>query len=263
MKGCDGSIIPVEVDGKKAYFKFLPQEFKERLEREVRIVKRLKEENCKVPDYYEQDGQVIFEQGEEVYYASYEVPGTPAYLNMNFDLLKEIMVELAKMHKVLRTIPLEGKKESDINRFRKFYEKNKNFFQRQGFSNKIERVLEREYEEEEYSYIHADINFKNIFVENNHITSFIDFTDLRIGYLEDDLGKLFQNILYLDLTDEELEELIKVYEQELGQKVNRKNLLVSILFRIMYRYFGFVKNKEGNIEEYKGKTEQILQKIGG
>ena len=79
--------------------------------------------------------------------------------------------------------------------------------------------------------------------------------------MEDDLGKLFQNILYLDLTGDKLNELILAYEKELGQKTNRDNLLLSIIFRIMYRYFGFVNNNEGNKEEYKEKTERILQKI--
>lgn len=263
IKGCDGSIIPAIIEGKKVYFKFLPKSFKERIEKEIEVVKTLKNNNCKVPNYFEVNGQAIFEDNDNIFYASYEVPGIPCTEKINFDVLKDIMIELVKMHKVLKGIPIEEKKESDLDRLKKFYKKNIFFFQEEQLSIFIEKILDEDYEEEEYSYIHADINFKNIFIENNHVTSFIDFTDLRIGYLEDDLGKLFQNILYLGLSDSELEELINIYENELGKKVNRKNLLLSVVFRMMYRYFGFVNNNEGNKKEYKEKTEKILQRLLG
>lgn len=261
IKGCDGFIIPAIIEGNKIYFKFLPKEFKRRIEKEIEVVKILKRKGCKVPDYFEANGQVIFEDTNIIFYASYEVPGISCERKINFDILKDIMIELSKMHKVLKEISIEGKKESDLDRFKEFYKKNIFFFQQEKLCTFVEKILDRDYEEEEYYYIHSDINFKNIFMENEHVTCFIDFTDLRIGYLEDDLGKLFQNILYLNLNDNELEDLINIYEKELGKKVNRKNLLLSIVFRMMYRYYNFINNNEGNKEEYRIRTEKILQKI--
>lgn len=261
IKSGDGIVLPVFVSGKKVFFKFLTKEFKDQLLREVHVVNILRENNCKVPLYFELGGQVIFEADSHIYYGTYEALGKPSHQVMNLALLKEIMVELAKMHKVLRTIPIKEKKESDLDRFRMFYEKNKDFFQHQNFDQYIEKVLSDKYEEEQVSYIHADLNFNNIFAVNNHVTTFIDFTDLRIGYVEDDIGKLFQNVVYFGVTEEELRDLIFIYEQELGDKINRKNLLVSLVFRMMYRYVCFVNNKEGNVRDYKEKTEKLLQEI--
>lgn len=261
--GCDGSIIPAIIDGKKIYFKFLPKDFKKRVEKEIEVVKVLKSKGCKVPDYFEENGKIIFEDDDNIFYASYEVPGVICLENINFNILKDIMVELANMHKVLKNIKVTDNKESDLDRFRIFYKENSTFFQKEKLNYFIERILNKDYEKEEYSYIHADINVRNVLIENNHITSFIDFTDLRVGYLEDDLGKLFQNILYLNLSDEEVEELINIYEKELGSKVNKKNLLLSVVYRIMYRYYCFINNNEGNKEEYKEQTERILKKIMG
>jgi len=261
IQGCDGCIIPTVIYGKKVYFKFLPKEWKDRIKKEIEIVKILKNNGCKVPEYFEFNKNIIFEDDDEIFYASYEVSGIPYVEDMNIDILKDIVIELARMHKVLKKIPVDDEKESDINRFHTFYNNNRLFFENENLSLFIDDILENVFEEEAYSYIHADVNFRNIFVQDGHLTSFIDFTDLRVGYLEDDLGKLFQNILYLDLTGDKLNELILAYEKELGQKINRDNLLLSIIFRIMYRYFGFVNNNEGNKEEYKEKTERILQKI--
>lgn len=261
IKGCDGEILQVNISGEVVYFKFLPKEFKERIEREVMIVSRLKDNNCKVPSYYTYNDKIIFEDNNQVFYGTKKVDGIPSTNHITKELLEEIMIEIARMHKVLKTINVEGKKESDIDRFKKFYEESKEFFKEHNLDTYIETVLNRTYEQEEYTYIHADINFNNIFIDNNHLSSFIDFTDLRVGYKEDDLGKLFQNILYLNLDKEFLERLISIYENELGEKVNRDNLLISVIFRLMYRYYSFVKNKEDNIEEYKIKTEKILQKI--
>lgn len=263
INGCDGSIVPAIIDKEKVYFKFLPKEFRKNVEKEIEVVRILKAKGCKVPNYFEKNGTVIFEEEDNIFYATYEVPGVPCFKEISFEVLKDIMFELACMHKVLKDIEVVDNKESDLIRFKKFYQENISFFREEKLSAFIEKILNREYDEEEYSYIHADVNFRNILVENNHLTYFIDFTDLRVGYLEDDLGKLFQNILYLDLSDNEIEELINIYEKELGRKVNRKNLLLSIVFRIMYRYYGFINNKEGNEEDYKIKTENILKKIIG
>ena len=261
IKGSDGIIVPVVISNKKYFFKFLPISFQERLEREIGIVEILRGQDIKVPNYYKKNNQVIFQEEDEIFYASEEVPGKKVENNISFSLLEDIMIQVARMHKVLKEIPVAGKKESDIDRLRKFYKKEKRFFEEHHLSTYIESIIDRQYDEEDYSYIHADINFRNIFAQDDKVTSFIDFTDLRVGYLEDDLGKLFQNILYLDLSEQEIQELIKVYEQELGQRINQRNLLVSIIFRIIYRYHSFVINKEGNIEEYKGHTEKILQKL--
>ena len=242
IKGCDGVILHVLVGQEEVFFKFLPKVFTTRLEKEVQVVTVLKNNNCKVPDYYSSNNKIIFASEEEVFYGSLKVPGLPSTTSINKDILKEVMKEIARMHKVLKRVPVEGKIESDIDRFKKFYERNKEFFKEQKLDSYIETILNRTYDKEEYTYIHADINFKNIFVDNNHLSSFIDFTDLRVGYKEDDLGKLFQNILYLDIDDKFLEELINTYESELGEKINKKNLLVSIVFRLLYRYYCFVKN---------------------
>ena len=263
IKGFDGIILPVVIDNKRFYFKFLPKEFKMNIEREIKTVEELKKNNCNVPIYYKKDNKSIFEIDNQICYATLEVPGIQFNKNVNKDLLKPIITELAKMHRVLKNIPVLEEKESDLDRFHSFYEKNKIFFKKNGLEKYIESVLSKDYNNEDVIYIHADVNFRNIFVENEDIY-FIDFTDLRVGYIEDDLGKLFQNILYLNLSDEELNELIKIYEQELGNKINNDNLVLSIVFRIMYRYFCFVNNCEGNINEYKNQTEKILKKyIGG
>ena len=263
QNGCDGIIVPVTISNEKYFFKFLPLTFEDRIEREIGIVELLRKEDIKVPSYYHKNNQVLFKTEDQVFYASKEVSGKKADQQVTKPLLEDIMRNIARMHKVLKKIPIKDKKESDLDRFKKFYKKEKDFFEEQGLSSYIESILERNYDEEEYSYIHADINFRNIFAQDDKVTSFIDFTDLRVGYLEDDLGKLFQNILYLNLSEQEIQELIRIYEEELGQRINQRNLLVSIVFRILYRYYCFVKNNEGDIKEYKGQTEKILQKITG
>ena len=259
--GSDGIVLPVIIHNERFYFKFVPNDFKERIEKEIEIVEELGKHGCNVPIYYSMENKKIFEIDNKVFYASKEVPGIIFDKNIEKNLLDKIIIEIAKIHKVLKKIEVKEEKKSDLDRLQEFYNSNTEFFKKYDLVKYIENILSKNYKEEEYIYIHSDINFRNIIVDENKDIYFIDFTDMRVGYLEDDLGKIFQNILYLDLTKDEIYELIKAYERELNYKINIDNLILSIVFRIIYRYFCFVNNKEGNIEEYDIETKKVLKKI--
>ena len=76
-----------------------------------------------------------------------------------------------------------------------------------------------------------------------------------MGYLEDDLGKLWQNFLYLDCFNINLsKKLLKKYESNLKVKINRNNIIISTIYRIIYRCYT-MKNISN---EYLNKTLKII-----
>lgn len=86
--------------------------------------------------------------------------------------------------------------------------------------------------------IHSDICFKNIIFSKMQGMFLIDFSDLRFSYLEDDLGRFFQCILYEnDVNIDVISSLIARYEKNTEFVISKKNLCISILFNVMYRYF--------------------------
>ena len=265
IDGCDCTVATINIDGITYYFKFLDKSLYEKLLLEVDVVKYLKERSISVPSYYEKDKREVFKDEEYTFYASEKVRGKKLSTNITKSILEDIIKNISKMHKELVNYPIDDisilEKESDYDRLKDFYENKRDFLDESGLIEFVESILKLS-SDNNYSLIHADLNFRNIFIDNNKFSSFIDFTDLRVGNLEDDLGKFWQNILYLEnISEEDITKLENIYENNLGRKINHNNLIISTVYRIIYRYYSMIENKEDTPDEYLEKTKKILKKI--
>lgn len=259
-------IIPVIVDDNRYFFKILNKSMLDRVLVEIDVVDFLREKGILVPSYYSKDNKRVFEDRDYIYYGSKEVKGAKTSNEVTYHELESIVENVAKMHKELINYSIENitclEKSNDYDRLKKFYETHKEFLIENNLIEYVERVLERKINNNSFSVIHSDLNFNNIFISNGSFSSFIDFTDIKIGYLEDDLGKLMQNILYLEnISTEELKRLKEIYEKTSNRSIDENSLVISIVYRIIYRYFCSVNNKENCENNYLDKTKKVLEKV--
>ena len=259
-------VIPVKIEGELYFFKFLDKKNYNKMCLEVDIVNKLNENGIKVHKYYNLQGKYVFKDENMCFYGTKCVEDENMILNHNYDILCDVILNIAKMHNYLLNISsFEGEKvlekSNDYIELNKFFESNRKFIYENGFGFIVNSVLQNGFETSHYSFIHYDLNFKNIMIKNNRFSGFIDFTDFKIGYLEDDLGKFFQNVVYLkNITDVDIYNLIHLYNQNSLTKISMKNLKTSIIYRIIYRYFCALNENAIN-EEYKNQTQKILKKI--
>ena len=240
-------VFKVKINDEIYYFKFLRKDMYKNILLEIDVVDYLNNNGVLVPRYYSQNSKKIFSDDEYVFYATKEVDGE-------------------KSSKELRRYPINNiyylERETDFRRLQRFIYDNNDFLNKYELKDFINRCLKYDDLSDDYMLIHADLNFRNIFVKDNKFSSFIDFTDMRIGCKEDDLGKLWQNILYLDnINIDDLKEFRIIYENILKDNININNLIISCVYRIIYRYYYMIKNREEISDDYLDKTKKVLEKV--
>lgn len=240
-------ILPVLVDEGIFYFKFFMDPIEEHIEAEVSVVEYLKENGIEVPDFYCKDNKKIFYSGENmpfktIFYASKHVNADKDKEHeMSTEEAEDIIKNIARMHLKLKKFDKSSvkiDKTTDYQRLIQLYIDKKDLCDERNISEKIERVIEYGTDKVETYPIHSDLHSANIMMKNGKFKSFIDFSDVRDSYFEDDLGKFFQNLLgSKGVKMSEMHRLIAIYEQETGITLSRKNIYTSTIYRIMDRYF--------------------------
>lgn len=259
-------VFKVKINDEIYYFKFLRKDMYKNILLEIDVVDYLNNNGVLVPRYYSQNSKKIFSDDEYVFYATKEVDGEKSSRLVDYNLMKDIIENVAIMHKELRRYPINNiyylERETDFRRLQRFIYDNNDFLNKYELKDFINRCLKYDDLSDDYMLIHADLNFRNIFVKDNKFSSFIDFTDMRIGCKEDDLGKLWQNILYLDnINIDDLKEFRIIYENILKDNININNLIISCVYRIIYRYYYMIKNREEISDDYLDKTKKVLEKV--
>lgn len=252
-------VSKIELNGIIYYFKFFDKSFYDKLLLEVKCVSLLNMKLYLFPQYYEKDGKNVFVGEQCVFYATKEVKGNNFNRNFSENLLLDIIEKVSLFHNEVTNLEIKSvnllEKSNDYQRLSKFFIENRSFLSKYKLLGYVERTLNLEPEPSKFFLIHADLNLNNIFSISDKVSSIIDFTDMKMGYLEDDLGKLWQNFLYLDCFNINLsKKLLKKYESNLKVKINRNNIIISTIYRIIYRCYT-MKNISN---EYLNKTLKII-----
>lgn len=262
IDGDDNFIIKGLVEQQIYYFKFFNYANIEQIRAEIQVVNFLRRKNIIVPEFYKRNEQILFEHKTHnmVFYASKELKGNNKY-SVNKKLLEEIIDSISNMHKKLMTMDaskINLKEITDKDRMAIFYNNNIEFLTSNRIEKYIKHAIENESEKNKKYPIHSDLYFKNIIFNDNKVVGFIDFSDIRKSYIEEDLGKLFQNLLCAhNFKIDTIEELIGRYKEKMNIFISDKNIYISILYRTVYRYY--IEYKESNFE--KEKFEEVMNII--
>lgn len=266
IMGEDNFILPALVKGQIFYFKFFTTPRKEIMESEVQVVNELRKKGIAVPEYFTKDGNSVFTSLDKTFditfYGSRHIDGTQNPV-ITDELLEEVIDKIAEMHKVIAKIDqsdLHLKSITDYQRIMNFYITNVGFCREKGLVGHIETIIQSGDEKTEKYPIHADLYFNNILFENDKFKSFIDFSDMRESYFEDDLGKFFQTLLCTKgIEMEQIKELMRMYERELGRNISKKDVYISIFYRTMYRYY--CQSRENREVESEDRIQSILTQL--
>lgn len=238
-------ILPVLLEDGIYYFKFFMNPIREHIEADVMVVEYLRENGVEVPEFYCKEGNKIFTAGNEVpfntiFYGSSHVDAEEEP-DMPTEVIEDIIRHIAQMHLMLKEFDkskIDVEKITDYQRLIQLYINKKDLCDERGMSETLERIISIGTDRVETYPIHSDLHSANIMMENNRFKAFIDFSDVRESYFEDDLGKFFQNLLGAkNVSLDEIKRLMDIYEQESGIKPSRKNVYSSTIFRILDRYF--------------------------
>lgn len=263
IMGEDNFILPALVEGQIFYFKFFTTPRKEIMESEVQVVNELRKNGISVPEYFTKDGNSVFTSSEETFditfYGSKHIDGTQNPV-ITDELLEEVIDKIAEMHKVIAETDrsnLHLKSVTDYQRIMDFYITNAGFCREKGLVGHIEAIIQSGDEKTQKYPIHADLYFNNILFENDQFKSFIDFSDMRESYFEDDLGKFFQTLLCTKgIEMEQIKELMRIYEQKLGRNISKKDVYISTFYRTMYRYY--CQSRENGEIENEDRIQSVL-----
>lgn len=263
-------IIPVELEQGSCYFKFFFASSLNQLTAEIEIVNHYRSLNIPVPVYINFNNKILLTSKQnslESYFYATHNNGTTNNHPINDTLLINIIKFIAVLHNNILNYDFSSITISDNTDYQKlihFYITNYSFFLSYKFHKSIEFFLEQGVDEVTMYPIHSDLRFENMIFENNDIKYIIDFSDLRLSYLEDDLGRFFQYLVYVkDIRLEQIIELIGTYQEYSGITLNMKNLKVSLLYHLLYRFYYDTKsiediNARNNLTT---KTSQIISNL--
>lgn len=266
LDGEDNFIIKGLIEQQIYYFKFFYNANIEKIKAEIQVVNFLRNNDIIVPEFYKKNGQILFENKTHdiAFYASKELKGNNKY-SINKKLLEEIIDSISNMHKKIITIDeskINLKENTDKDRIEMFYNNNMKFLTNNGIDKYIKLVIENKSEKNKKYPIHSDLYFKNIIFNDSKVVGFIDFSDIRKSYIEDDLGKLFQNLLCVhNFTINTIEELIWRYKEKMNIFISDKNIYISILYRTVYRYYMEYKESDFKKEKFEEVMNIISKKI--
>ena len=263
-------VLPVLVDGGIYHFKFFITPEDEHIEAEVMVTDYLRENGISVPDFYENNGRKIFHSNmsapfKATFFASKHIDADPDQeYSMSREASEDIIKHIGEMHLVLRKFDkskINIERVSDYEKLVDMYVFKKDLCDERNISDKIERIIRIGEDKVETYPIHSDLHSANIMMQNDKFKAFIDFSDLRDSYFEDDLGKVFQNLMgSKGYSIEDVKELISMYEKNTGIKLSRKNVYISTMYRLLDRYF--FKLSRGVIDtDYDIRINGIFEKL--
>lgn len=258
IKNSSETTFPIIIKNDCIYVKVLPLKKIEAIKKEMEIVKILDQNNIRVQKYYDFNDGIPYNEN----YCLYATYNAGTFYNLK-EIDKQFIINciknIANMHNSLNSMAINNSPfsvESDFERFIQFYNQNKSFFIKYNLENYIKDLKKTKYDFDDLIFIHSDLNFNNI-TKNGTI---IDFTDLKIGFKEDDLGKFYQNILntkYNTLND--LNYFIEYYQKISNQKVKMDELILSIIYRLIFRFYNSLNenNNEDVLFNYKKLIDDI------
>lgn len=263
-------VLPVLVDGGIYHFKFFITPEDEHIEAEVMVTDYLRENGISVPDFYENDGRKIFHSNKSgpfkaTFFASKHIDADPDQeYSMSREASEDIIKHIGEMHLVLRKFDkskINIERVTDYEKLVDMYVFKKDLCDERNISDKIERIISIGEDKVETYPIHSDLHSANIMMQDDKFKAFIDFSDLRDSYFEDDLGKVFQNLMgSKGYSIEDVKELISIYEKNTGIKLSRKNVYISTMYRLLDRYF--FKLSRGVIDtDYDIRINGIFEKL--
>ena len=263
-------IMPTLVDDGIYHFKFFLNPEDEYIESEVEIVEYLRKNGISVPEFYEKDGKNIFHSSESIpfratFFASKHIDADPDQeYSMSKEASEDIIKHIGEMHLKLRDFDKSKITLDHITDYEKLVELyifKKDLCDERGLSDMIEKIISFGTDKVDTYPIHSDLHSANIMMENDKFKAFIDFSDVRDSYFEDELGKVFQNLMgSKGYSIEEVKRLIEMYEENIGIKLSRKNVYISTMYRLLDRYF--YKLSRGVIDtDYDIKINEILESL--
>lgn len=250
--------IPITIQNEKIFIKITQLEKNVAIKKEIEVVKFLEQSGVQVQKYYDFNRNIPYNE-KYCLYATYNAGDFYNLEQIDKNFIIKCITNIAKMHRKLKLVSVKNspfKLESDYERLNKFYQQNKQFFIDYKLDKCVKKMKKTKYEVSDLIFIHSDLNFNNITTNG----TIIDFSDLKIGLKEDDLGKFYQNILntrYNTLSD--LGFFLQYYQKELGEEVKKEELILSIIYRLIFRFFNSLKEDANcNIELiYKALIENI------
>lgn len=137
---------------------------------------------------------------------------------------------------------------------------NHQFCEEANLCNLLEEIIPIGVNEARVYPIHSDLYFNNFIIKDNEFKSFIDFSDIRKSYFEDDLGKFFQNLMCSqNYNIYQIEKLIEVYENITEDKMERINVYMSVIYRAIYREYCRV-TKSGS-KTFDKRTKEVIESL--
>ena len=235
------------MDTASLYYQFFLSPEKYNITAEVEVVDYLRKNGIAVPEFYEQDEKKIFYSGKSVpfkstFFATKHLDADPDQeYSMSKEASEDIIRHIGEMHLKLKDFDkskISIEKITDYQKLVEMYISNKELCDERNISDKIEKIISFGVDEVNTYPIHSDLHSANIMMENDKFKSFIDFSDIRDSYFEDDLGKVFQNLMgSKGYTMEDVQGLVDLYEKETGIELSRKNIYISTMYRLLDRYF--------------------------
>lgn len=266
--GENNFIMPILLEDGIYHCKFFLHPNYDRINSEVIFSDYLREHNISVPKFLEKEGKKIFEYRENdlyyVFFASEHIEAEKEPVLCK-DCIEDIIENISQMHQVSKRINkslIKLEKVTDYQRLIKLLSSKKKECDEIGLTEYLSRTIEYGTDNSEMYPIHSDLYMGNIMTQNGKFKSFIDFSDIRESYLEDDLGKFFQNLLTAKNREiAELEEFLHIYETRSQIKLSRKNIYISIIYRITYRYFSKITIEKNKDTEYEQKIKEIIAQL--
>lgn len=252
------------INGSKYYAKIFTCRNDESVDLEVKFVNYLSAHGIIVPSFLEINGKEIFDISNketkcllvfmsEVLGDSIIAPNT----------LNDIVKNVAKIHNISLGFDYENcvlKPVNDKYLLKEFIDMNPIFLKDIYDVEKLKGYLNGEPIKSRYYFIHADLHLANIVVRHGFFYGLIDFSDMRLGLFEDDLGKLFQNYLTSEMaTMETIKEQIELYRKCRDEDVAVDEIFISCIYRVLYN-LKFVKRTQG-MSSYQTKKNKYVKVI--
>lgn len=251
----------------KYFFKFFLAKNIKKIKSEIFIMKFLQRKKLRVPELLNIGNNELFyskmmPQINTVFYATKSIKGTAISIQ-SLDNLYKIIDYISWLHKYCAEINIKRinlQYRTDHQNLIEFYLSNFLFFNKKGLDKDIEYFINLIPDKNKKYPIHSDIHCKNIIFSEEYGITLIDFSDIRISYLEDDLGRFFQYILYeLNVDINTINLLIENYESISKFTIKRTSIYISIIFNTIYRYF--FDSQFDKDEYYYNITKKLIKLI--
>lgn len=138
---------------------------------------------------------------------------------------------------------------------------NYSFFNSNGILQSVEDVLRFKHQKSKLIPIHSDLRMENILFMNNDLKAIIDFSDIRVSCIEDDIGRFIQYLSYTkDIKFDIINEIISKYQVFSQQILNLKLLRISIIYNTLFRLCSdYLYLNEREKETYFLKAKETIE----